>query len=147
MTQPPEPTVSLLERCRAEVPAPRDAPGSFCSEPFLARLDPRAAAPGTPELHGLEALLKRVTISRRLHAFYPPDVSAATRREVAAPAYAGVYCAALLAVAAQHGDFKLLNGVFVALDGGLVEPAVEDPAGELAAAARQVLDGMGTRGA
>lgn len=125
---------------RTDIAEPRERAGTFSVEAFLAQLDPARCAPGSDELRRLEAIVKRVTISGRLHAFYTPDIARPADDEPAAPGYAELYCEHLVDAARAHDDWKLLNAAFAALDAGLADD--ERAAGR----AEAVLAGMGRRG-
>jgi hypothetical protein len=102
-------------------------------------IDTAALLGGDPETTELEALVKRVTVTRTLHARYRPDLSRHAAEETAAPQAARRYCELLLERARGEGDWKLLNAAFQALDGHLAQPPVSDPDGTLAAEAQRVL--------
>src|SRR4051812_42633269 len=95
-----------------------------------------AAEPAPGEL---EALIKRVTVTRTLHARYRADLTRHVGDELAPPSDARRYCELLLEHARRDRDWKLLNAAFQALDGQLAQPLVTDPDGALAAEAERVL--------
>src|SRR3954447_24743655 len=88
-----------------------------------------------PDSAELEALVKRVTVTRTLHARYRPDLSRHIGEEAAPPQDARRYCELLIERARGERDWKLLNAAFQALDG-----LVSDPDGALAARAQRVLE-------
>jgi hypothetical protein len=98
-------------------------------------IDTAGLLTGEPESEELEALVKRVTVTRTLHARYRPDLSRHAGEEIAAPQDARRYCELLIERARRDRDWKLLNAAFQALDG-----LVTDPDGALAAAAQRVLE-------
>jgi uncharacterized membrane protein YccC len=95
---------------------------------------------GEPENGDLEALVKRVTVTRTLHARYRAGLTRHASEEPAAPADARRYCEVLIARARRDRDWKLLNAALQALDGQLANPPVSDSAGTLAAEAQRVLE-------
>src|SRR4051794_32090145 len=103
-------------------------------------IDTAGLLAGEPATGELEALLKRVTGTRTLHARYPPDLSRPPGGGIAPPAAARRYCELLLERARAERDWKLLNAALQALDGQLAQPPLDDSDGALAADAQRVLE-------
>src|SRR4051812_1823776 len=103
-------------------------------------IDTAGLLAGEPEPGDLEALVKRVTVTRTLHARYRPDLSRHAGGEAAPPEAARRYCALLIERARGERDWKLLNAALQALDGHLAQPPVSDPDGALKAEALRVLE-------
>src|SRR4051794_34168604 len=103
-------------------------------------IDTESLLAGEPDSRELEALLKRVTVTRKLHARYQADLTRHASDEIASAQAANRYCRLLIDRARAERDWKLLNGAFWALDGQLAEPTVADADGALAADAQAVLE-------
>src|SRR5689334_1215156 len=106
---PVDPTRELLGSLQASVAPPRPCEAGFAVEPLLAELCAGSGSPSGRELEAMEALIKRVAVSRSLHACYDAAISRPAGDRLVHDSYAPVYCAGLLAIAGAAADWKFLN--------------------------------------
>ncbi|MBR1190548.1 hypothetical protein [Bradyrhizobium sp. AUGA SZCCT0160] len=123
----------------SDLPAPRAADEFFSVECFLA--EQRELVDIVKHRATFDRLRRKVELTRRLLAFYDRDWRQPGDGIVAAPQYAMLLCAQLLALAEADREWTCLNAAFKMLDGILLAPEIVS-APSLKAWAERLAEGM-----